>query len=148
MIQMTFIHTPTPLNSKSMAKNVSVCYKQQKSFFFYSPKYHTGFEMTFKKSSFPSTRKELSWSNFWCPYSRIEWKHPKEEFSIIILNRTHYHFVLVNWKFFKELQWSQLLHIVNIFYKFLCLLMSERANHHKARTKKGNKWNISWYWLQ
>lgn len=27
--------------------------------------------------------------------------------------------------------------------------MSERANHHKARTKKrGNKWSISWNWMQ
>lgn len=30
----------------------------------------------------------------------------------------------------------QLLHIDKIFLKFLYFLMSERANHHKARTKK------------
>lgn len=41
----------------------------------------------------------------------------------------------------------QLLHID--ISKFLYFLLLERANHHKARTKKrGNKWSISWNWMQ
>lgn len=58
---MTFIHTQTPFNSKSMAKKMSLYGEDNKrAFFSYSLKYHTGFEMTFKKSSFLFKRKELS----------------------------------------------------------------------------------------